>query len=267
MFTPLVDFIISMLFISSAGFLVYYFKIYFPEKIKASIKNEYDRELEKLRGELVTNNTILNTVLTAQNQGYQLAQNERISAIKTFWDRYLTVRQSLSEIGICDLSLPESEFNKLYTKDWTGNGITENILQNYPYAEKINLIIESVSEVDKLRPFLNENLWMSFSFLQIFSARILYLYQIGNKDKKIIHWKNDTALLELMRKFLTDIEYSYINKINIASIRSVQNFIEQKILLEITEIITGKVAAIDTFTHAMQLVENDKKSTDLKSYR
>lgn len=232
----------------------FYIKLYLSEKIKNSIKHEYDGKLEVLKSEFNRNNSVLSSVLNSQNQGLQNGHNERIDAIKIYWTNYMIVRQSLSEIVLYDGVLTENEFNSLYTVTWQGNDVIEKTFNNIPY-DRLTAINEAQKAVEKVRPFLNEKLWLLFMFSDIFSGRILYLYKEGTKTRQIKHWKSDSALINMAEKNLTSEEFAEIKNLNMGTVTAVQNFIEQKILSEMSEILTGKHAATETLKQALKLNE------------
>jgi hypothetical protein len=248
-----VDITIASIFGGTSGGLVYYLtKVYFTEKIKSSIKSEYDNKLENIRGDINRNHTILNTVLTSQNQTFQVGQGERLTAVKTLWSNYLTIRNSLVVVNSIDDVLLETEFNTLYTNQWQGNGLVDKTLKTLS-LDKLTELAEAQEVIEAIRPFLNEQIWVNIIYLKTFSGRLIYLYYKGCHERNIKHWKSDTALLELVKDALTHNEFKFISKTNMASIKVFQNFIEQKILTEIHNIITGQVAADNTYNRALQL--------------
>lgn len=250
-----IDITIATLFGGASGGFVYYLtKTYFAERIKQSIKHEYDDKLENLRGDITRNHTILNTVLNSQNQTFQSGQNERLSAIKTLWTNYLIIRNSLVVVNSIDDILLESEFNALYTNQWQGNDLVDKTLQTIS-LDRLTELANAQATIETIRPFLNEQIWLHIIYLKTFSGRIIYLYHKGSKERQIKHWKGDTALLKLVKDALTENEFQFISKTNISSVKTFQNFIEQKILNEIHNIITGQVAADNTYNRALQLTE------------
>lgn len=250
-----IEITIATLFGGASGCFVYYLtKTYFTERIKQSIKHEYDDKLENLRGDLNRNHTILNTVLASQNQTFQSGQNERLSAIKTLWANYLIIRNSLEVVNSIDDILLEKEFNTLYTNQWQGNDLVDKALQTIS-LDRLTELANTQAAIEAIRPFLNEQIWLNIIYLKSFSGRLIYLYHKGSRERKIKHWKNDAPLLKLVKDALTDNEFQFILKANISSVKSFQNFIEQKILNEIHNIITGQSAADNSYNRALQLIE------------
>ena len=239
-------------------------KTYFVEKIKASIKNDYDVKLENLRSELAKSNSILNTVLTSHNQGFQHVNIERIESIKLFWKNYLTIKDSIKTIEINDSTLLESELNTLYTPKWIGNDSTENQLKTINFNTLVK-IHELYREVEKFRPFLNEELWLNFTFLDTFCGRIIYLYKTASDSRKFSHWKNDSHLLGIVKNNLTEKEYNHILSLNINSIKTVLYFIEQKLLSDLTKITSGQIAADNTYNQALRLIKLSENQDDKRT--
>jgi hypothetical protein len=250
-----IDITIATIFGGTSGGLVYYFsKTYFTEKIKAGIKSEYDNKLENIRGDINRNHTILNTVLTSQNQTFQVGQVERLNAIKILWTNYLTIRNSLVEINSIDDILLESEFNTLYTNEWKGNDLVEKTLQDIS-RNKLADLSNAQDAIETIRPFLNEQIWFNIITLRIFSGRLIYLYHKGSQERRIKHWKNDMALWKWAKNALTEEEQMTVLDAKISSIKVFQNFIEQKILNEVHNIVTGQIAADNTYKRALQLTD------------
>jgi hypothetical protein len=158
--------------ITSGGLVYYLTKTYFTERIKQSIKHEYDDKLEKLKGDININQSILSTILTSQNQTYQVGQNERLSAIKVLWIDYLAIRNSLDLISAWDDVLLEEEFDTLFTDKWQGNDLVSTALDSLS-LDKLSELGKSVENIEAIRPFLNEKIWMSIIYLKTFCGRIL----------------------------------------------------------------------------------------------
>lgn len=245
----------------SGALISYLTKIYLSEKIKASIKAEYDDKLETLKSELTKNETAISSALNSQTQGLQIGQKETIDSLKIYWEEYLKVRYLLLPIAQLDFYLWETELNKIFTDEWQGNDSVPNELKNINYSVQKD-ITNSSDIVERLRPFINTNLWIVFSFHKIFTSRILFLSRRSVIKKKFEHWKSDTSLLRLAKENLSDTEFNYIQKQSSGTIKAIQEFIEQKMLLEITNILTGNNAAENTYNQALRLIELNK--TDVK---
>ena len=254
-----IDITIATLSGAASGGLVYYLtKTYFTERIKQSIKHEYDDKLETLKGDINRNQSILSTILTSQNQTYQVGQNERLSAIKLFWIYYLTIRNSLDLISTWDDVLYEEEFDTLFTDKWQGDDLVCNSLNSLS-LNKLSEITKSVEKIEEVRPFLNEKIWVNIIYLKTFCGRIIYLYHRGTKERNIKHWKHDVAIIKIVKDSLNENEFKFIMNTNIAAAKTYRNFIEQKILTEIKNILTGQVAADNTYNQAIKLTELIRK--------
>jgi hypothetical protein len=223
---------IATIFGGTAGALISYFtKLYFTERIKASIKNEYDDKIESLKSELSKNETAIESALASQTQGVQIGQKETIESLKIFWEHYLLVRQVISPIATIDSYVLEEEFDLLFTEKWEANEDVPTILKrlNLNMFQEIN---SSIATVEKLRPFLNTNLWILFNFHTTFAGRIIFLYHTGVLKKRFTHWKNDNTLLDLVKENLTENEFNFINSTNLGSIKAVHRFIEENFSLK-----------------------------------
>lgn len=250
-----IDITIATLSGAASGGLVYYLtKTFFTEGIKQSIKHEYDNKLEKLKGDINRNQSVLSTILTSQNQTFQVGQNERLSAIKVLWTHYLTIRNSLELISIWDDVLYEEEFDTLFTDKWKGNDLVNKSLNSLS-LDKLSELGKSVENIEAIRPFLNEQIWVNIIYLRTFCWRIIYLYQKGNQERNIKHWKHDNALIKVVKDSLNDNEFNFIMNTKMAAAKAYRSFIEQKILTEIQNILTGQIAADNTYNQAIKLTD------------
>lgn len=150
--------------------------------------------------------------------------------------------------------LLEEEFDTLYTDKWQGNELVSNSLKSLS-LDKLSELGKCVENIEVSRPFLNEQIWVNIIYLRTFCGRIIYLYHKGSVERKIKHWKHDTALIKVVKDSLTEGEFKFIMSKNIAAAKAYRSFIEQKILIEIHNIITGQIAADNTFNQAVKLTE------------
>lgn len=243
--------------IVGGGVVLLALKTFIIEKIKSSIKHDYDLKLENFKNEISKQNSIINTVLLSHNQGYQDGNAERILSIKLFWINYLKIKNSIYMISLNDSTLLESELNTLYTSEWSGNSVTENEFKQITY-DTITKNNEIFIEVEKLRPFLSEELWLNFTFLDKFCGRITLIYKRGSDNRKFVHWKKDVSLYTTVMNNLTSEEFHHIVNLKSDSVKAVLSFIEQKVILELTKITTGQVAADNTYNQALKLIELSK---------
>ncbi|HTC00105.1 MAG TPA: hypothetical protein VK705_05435 [Ferruginibacter sp.] len=241
----------------SSILVVYLFKTYFTEKIKGSIKSDYDKQLEVLRGELSTSQSVMNNVLLSLNQGIKASQAEVIIAIKNFWKNYLILKNQLNPlIGTFDI-LFENEIKELYTQ--SSNGNSEKILSKINLKENLDTLQNIQQVIEKYRPFLNDDIWFNYAFLRSFTGRIIRETIYGIEKEKIEYWKESAALHELLIKRLTKDEFQFVMDRKWGSLRALQDIIEQKILLQLSNIISGKAAADNTLNQAKRFFELTSK--------
>jgi hypothetical protein len=223
-----------------SGIIIYLTKTYFSEKIKQSIKNEYDEKIEKLRGDINQNHSLINSILNTQNQNNLAVQNERINAITVLWNNYLKLRKQINKICIIDFGLTKEELSNLFTKDWKGNDYLEIELKQISldnFAESDDYLLS----IEEVRPFLNESLWLNLFFLAQFYVRIIFIYSKASKERKFTHWINDEFLVSHIKTNLTEVEFKLVINSKFNNTKLLVQIIEQKILFEINNILEGKI--------------------------
>ncbi|SMC52717.1 hypothetical protein [Pedobacter nyackensis] len=241
--------------ISSAGLtgiIIFFFK----EKIKASIKSDYDHRLEGFKNELSKNQNFISKILDSQNHGYHLSQTDRIAAIKVFWENYLMIREYLTAISSIDGFMTVKETNEFFIDDRSLPLIST---MQTDLNKSIQLLKQYQNNIEAIRPFINDRIWFQIVFLVTFLGRISYLYNLNFKNRNMQHWRLDAPIIDLLKKHLSEKEYDYITKNELAGIYKVISFVEQKQLAEIYRIINGRAAAEYSMDHAISLgqLQND----------
>lgn len=244
----------TLLLIPVVIFLVKLLRDSITEKVKLSLKHDYDERIEKFKDDLTSNQTILNNILSSSSSSYQAYQAERIKAIKKFWENYLLIRESISMVRSLDSFILKEEFGDLYNPKWNGTNTVEIQLQSIDLS-RLSILSKYQNDIESVRPYLNESIWIKTLFLVTFVGRIQYLYKIGTTSKSVEHFMNDKALLNLLKDHLKSEEFKYISGLKFNIINSVQSFVEQTILFNIQEILKGSEHTDNTFTKAKSLID------------
>lgn len=228
-------------------------KTYFVEKIKQSIKSRYDEKIENLKGQINLNNSIIEKSVNSFDYINNLTQEKRIEAATVFWQNFLVIKELISTIIKFDDILLENEFNDYFTPSWNGNQIVPHYFKKLKDSDALNQLNEIEKKIENLRPFLNEALWINFLFYKIFYGRVIYIYSIGSEDYKTKYWKNDKALIDLLKKSVSVEEYDNIISKKMGSLSLIQNLVEQNVLNEINKILIGHSASIETYKKAIEI--------------
>jgi len=94
-------------------------------------------------------------------------------------------------------------------------------------------------EINKLRPFISEQLWILMNAYQGFIGRTVYLLIDGYEKEQIKNWKEDSGVKQIISTILTKDELQYILKLKTHAYDSMLQLIENKILNELKRLISS----------------------------
>src|SRR5690606_6036682 len=147
--------------------------------------------------------------------------------------------------------------------------IYPTILEKLKESNIFNEYDEIEKNIERIRPFLSEEIWINFLYLKTFNARIVYVYSIGTADYKTKYWKNDKPLIKLVEDSLSIDEKNTVLNAKIGSVGLYQNIMEQRILMEINKILSGHYTSEESLNRALEINKllNFNKIRDRKSTR
>jgi hypothetical protein len=234
----ILSYLFSTLF--GGGIVLYFTKTLIKVKIKESIKNEYDTKIEKLRGEINKNHTLINSILTSQNQNNIAVQNERINAIKVLWSNYNKIIEEVSKLYFLDFAFKSEDLNKIFSINLEDKSLKNEILKIID-INKINETNIYFKNIENERPFLNDHIWINLLILKQFYFRIIFFYDKNFKKNHFNHWKEDDLIQVLCKKYFNEEELEIIINTEFDNTYKFVQIIEQKILFEINNILEGKI--------------------------
>lgn len=177
------------------------------EKLKASIKHEYDDRLEQLKAELRaqgdSNLTLLKSEIDRQADKLRIASSsftevqkatipKRIEAVESLWLAVLDARELFpSGIKLSDI-LVRSELLSIYQGP-LGEGLRKI---------EFDLMIKFFGKVENHRPFLGEVIWALFATYHAMLGRVVYLFREGRAKPERLIWYEDENIHSLINAAL-----------------------------------------------------------------
>ncbi|MCM3576416.1 hypothetical protein QNH36_19265 [Mesobacillus sp. AQ2] len=222
----------------------------FKQRTIMKWSNRYQRQIESLKGDIHKNNEIMNSSLNIFSQGYNQAQEKRSAAIEEMWDKVLKIRESSSKIvTFYTLFLPEEYNNE-------ENMYLTSLKMHLPSEEELVNFIGSMDELEKKRPYLGEKLWILFTIYRAFSGRLVIIFKRSVNERNIKRWHQDRGLMQLLEAALTKKEYEEYTRNKLGqhhSLTEAINIIEQKILKEFNNTLSGTYASEESFQQARKI--------------
>lgn len=199
---------LALTIISSAGVstallaaLAWIFRSWISERLRASIRHEYDDRLEKLKAELKAQGdahlTSFKSELDRQAEKLRIASTsfsevqkatiaKKIEAVDTLWLGLIRSRAAFpGDVAMTEIFTDE-EMKGFYTNP-----------QMHKYSGGMAAISEhdyfqtGLDEVQRMRPHLGEYIWVLYVTYRSILGRSIYLLKQGQSDPEKIAWNKD----------------------------------------------------------------------------
>ncbi|WP_426416177.1 hypothetical protein [Aestuariirhabdus sp. LZHN29] len=266
----LADFLITLLSSAGAsaalaGVLVFLSRNWLSERLRHSIKHEYDLKLTHLNNELKAesekNVILLKTSIEREaekvrfanasiSQTQKLSIERKLSAIETLWEGVLAARKNIPVVmGFIDI-LTEDEYSSMKNhRDFqamVGELSTEKITQMYE---------DNVGSRERVRPYVGEYTWALVSTYQSIILRTALLIQMGQKDSEKLNWHLDSGIQQLLNSALSETEVAEFDETKIGKVNWIQRKFEFKILAAMQVVISGEQFGDEALRQAMKMEE------------
>ncbi len=215
-------------------------------------KNNFSIRLSKLQARSAEREIFLNNFSQTAN----VSQEKRIESIGDFWMTVLELKECLSDTG--------QLMYAIMTKDEMKNFFTNNIYKNI-FIEEVNSpdlhtrFSALMRKAEKERPFIGEKIWLNYTLLLGFVGRSIYLFEQSVKKRELIFWLDDVYPEEVLFKYLKKNELDLIKSNRSSSFKYALEILEQKILKEIDQTLSGKRTSVDSIKMAKKLSDLSTK--------
>ena len=252
-------FIISVLLSSGiVSFFVWLMKKRITVGIENSVKNKYDSKIENLKNELTISQSILTNSLANQTEGVKVTHEKRVKAIDFYWEDILELEHFIKPLNYFDqitLAKEVEQINRI--KSDLPEKFQEEISQAFKDLDSDKMLkTETIfkKEIEKLRPYIGEQLWLLRFLYVSFIGRIIHLYETNySKGLNLEHWMKDEFLKKNLQNILSDEEIKFVYETEHGGIQRGINMFKQKILKEISEITSGASAGKSSLENAILL--------------
>jgi len=215
-------------------------------------KHSLDLEIKSLDSKNLHNERVLSTFSSTSN----ISQTKRIEAIEEFWVHVLDIKKCIPSAGHLAYSiLSQNELNNFFNLQ---GDLPKSFLQQVPNKESEKIFWDLCGKCEKLRPFLGEKLWLNFQILQGFVGRTRFIFEESINKKSLTFWMDDDFFIRIFPTFLTEDENKLINSNKNSSFQYALEIIEQRLLTEVNNILSGTRLTYDSVTMAKKLIDLKK---------
>jgi hypothetical protein len=252
-------FIVSVLFSSGiVSFVGWLLKKRIATGIENSIKNKYDKKIENLKSELSISQSISANSLSAQSEGLKATHIRRLDAIDLYWKNILEIEKLAEPLNYFDAFSTKEEIEKINNHNSNlPNKFQKTISTAFKRIDEDKMAEfsnDKKSELEKLRPYIGEDLWLLRFYFNLFIGRILYQYSTEYENgENLTHWTKDEHFTKTLNETLTIDEQNFIYKAKFGGIDKGINVFKQKILNEISKTTSGVLVGKSSIENAIVL--------------
>lgn len=216
-------------------------------------KHKLDVKIKVLEAQNLLNTQLLNTFSSASN----ITQSKRIDAIGKFWIKMIDLRYCIPRSGqLAYLILLPDELDRFFDED---SDLKKGLINDVYRLKGGSKFVELCECCEELRPFLGERLWFDFQILRGFIGRSMHIFEKSVEKKKMIFWMDDDYFKNVFMGFLTDDEKKLINRNRNSSYNYAIEIIEQRLMTEMNDILSGRRLTYDSVEMAEKLTEVKEK--------
>lgn len=232
-----------------SGAVVWLARNWISERLKNSIRHEYDISLASINSQLKIQADAQTVQLKSAiereaekirfatstiGEGHKATITRKLDGIDALWSGVLAARQNIPPVmGFIDILTVEEYMslgNDRQFKELVGDLSPEKIAKIYK---------DNVGSLERVRPYVGEYLWAVFSVNQALTTRVVLLMQMGEKDPKKLNWHKDSGIRQLLNSSFSADEITEFDSIQIGKIGWLQRRFEAKILLAMQNVISG----------------------------
>ena len=239
------------------GIAVFLLRTWLGERIRQSIKHDFDLGLEKYKGEIEKITAQYNSLQSAANasliEGQRVSAEWRMKSADTMWREVMRVKEETSTaLTMLDILRPDE-----YQLFMTRSGFKAVV----PKFEDLQLL--ATPDLEQARPFLGEKLYAMAIIYKAVLGRIWYLLQRDATSGHISAWFQDDGIHRLLRQILTPEEMKHFKELKRSRVNWTRNILEEKLLKDLRKVIAGTQSVDDgleqghRILEAVQQVESD----------
>lgn len=263
------DIILNIITSSFAGGVVVWLsKNWLSERLKNSIKHEYDAKLSIINNELKLQSELqmvqfksaiekesekIKFATSSMNESQKIVISRKLDGLDAIWKGVIDLRQQLPGVLTFMDYIPDEHHNTIKK-----NRDMESLFNDLS-MEKINQIFSSnYRDIELTRPYIGEFLWTLFQSYRGFLLQICLKFEFAKKNNDIEVWYQDPTVLQFIQSSMEEDEYNEMQATLTGKMGWVQRKYESKILSAISVIMSGK----EFGEEALKQIENMEKAIE-----
>lgn len=261
----------TSLLLSGAG--IWLARSWITERLRASIKYEYDQQLATINSELKLRVDTqlasakanvdrqaekLRIASTSFSEVQKAAIARKLDSVDTLWSGLLKIREiTPPAMSFMDILTP-AEFSTA-----RNNQNFRRMASELDFQKVSEISIESRGTLERIRPYIGEYAWALFATYHIIVSRIMFLIHQGNEDTEKLNWHNDLSIRRLLSSGLGQEGLDQFDNVPIGRVTWIREQFEVKILTAMERLITGKEFSTAALSQAQLMEEQIRQANRL----
>jgi hypothetical protein len=261
----------TSLLLSGAG--IWLARSWITERLRASIKYEYDQQLATINSELKLRVDTqlasakadvdrqaekLRIASTSFSEVQKAAIERKLDSVDTLWSGLLKIREiTPPAMTFMDILTP-AEFSTA-----RNNQNFRRMASELDFQKVSEISIESRGTLERIRPYIGEYAWALFATYHIIVSRIMFLIYQGNEDTEKLNWHNDLSIRRLLSSGLGQEGLDQFDNVPIGRVTWIREQFEVKILTAMERLITGKEFSTAALSQAQLMEEQIRQANRL----
>lgn len=262
--------------VALSGAVIWLSRNWIGERLKNSIKYEYDLKLSAVNNELKTQADIQAAQLKASiekeaekirfatssiGESQKAAIIRKLDGIDVLWSGVLKIRENVPVVMSFIDILPEDTYLSMADapqfKQMVGELSAEKLTQMFK---------DNIGSLERVRPYVGEYLWAIFSTYQVLITHIVLLIQMGEKDPEKLNWHQNNGIRQLLYSSLSSQEVAEFDAIKIRKVAWLQRNYESKILQAMQKVISGQEFGEEALKQAQDMEEKIQQLRQVNKY-
>jgi hypothetical protein len=261
----------TSLLLSGAG--IWLARSWITERLRASIKYEYDQQLATINSELKLRVDTqlasakadvdrqaekLRIASTSFSEVQKAAIARKLDSVDTLWSGLLKIREiTPPAMSFMDILTP-AEFSTA-----RNNQNFRRMASELDFQKVSEISIESRGTLERIRPYIGEYAWALFATYHIIVSRIMFLIHHGSEDTEKLNWHNDLSIRRLLSSGLGQEGLDQFDNVPIGRVTWIREQFEVKILTAMERLITGKEFSTAALSQAQLMEEQIRQANRL----
>jgi hypothetical protein len=228
-----------------------FFKQSVIKYLDARISHAFNRDIETLKGQISKQNGLLNSFANNYFVTSQKIIDKRIAATDAIWKAILDGKEVIpSRVSLIynilskDETFGDKSFEVINSK--SSLKPSKDDLDGLEISSKLVKIIASV---ESFKPYVTDNIYTLFLCYTGVIGRITYNFGIEYNKGRIYDWENDAILHPMIRRILSETEFSHVKNKNVGKLNSLLEVMEFKILEALRSFLNIQQSDQDAVSH------------------